>query len=114
MVGCREGDNDSVTALLGSLMASSEQGECSKPSGLNYLLTQIIKFQRPHGSGATKPRGRLGPGITLAGGSSSLNHTRYFWCSRILDRSLRKPASFTVSWEVFNGSLKARPLQCLY
>lgn len=60
--------------LLGSMTTSNKRRESSKPSGLNYLLTQIIKFQGPHGSGATKPSGRLGPDLALAGGSPSLNH----------------------------------------
>lgn len=54
-------------------MTTSREGrEHSKPSGLNYLLTQIIKFQGPHCSGATEARGRRGPSAALAGGSLRL------------------------------------------
>lgn len=87
--------------------------ERPKPSGLNYLLTQIIKFQGPHGSGATKPKGRLGLGIALAGGSSSLNQARSSSATHTTSGWVSEEAGFppppTGSWEVFNGLLEARP-----
>ena len=63
--------------LLGSMTTSREGREHSQPSGLNYLLTQIIKFQGPHCSGATKTRGRPGPSAARAGGSPRLTRSGY-------------------------------------
>lgn len=105
-------DTGAGTVLLGSMTTCREGREHSQPSGLNYLLTQIIKFQGPHCSGATKTRGRPGPSseqvepsLSCSGRSSAGHKTLML---------SKEAASLTGSWEVFNGSLKARPLKCLY
>lgn len=50
-------DTGAGSVLLGSMTTPREGREHSQPSGLNYLLTQIIKFQGPHCSGATQAGG---------------------------------------------------------
>lgn len=82
-----------------SMTTSREGREHSQPSGLNYLLTQIIKFQGPHGSGAAQSRGRpraaLGEQVA-AQPDLPVRHTK-FCCSPRRQRRSRDRGKFLMA-----------------